>query len=139
MFNSVGAAEWLPFSEYDYIYYDGFVKDQDGKITDYSRKENTTEITFYNDPKDTSYTLPLYYYKGYTANLINKDNTAVPLELGRDEKGHIKVTNINKSGTIKVWYEGTNLQKYSRIITFLTLIGCIIFAGIKRIIDLLKG
>lgn len=62
--------------------------------------------------------LPLYYYKGYTALLNNEQ-----IPVSQSERGLVQIP-VDKSGDVKIHYEGTIIQKvswYTTIISILAL------------------
>lgn len=76
------------------------------KTTNLVRNNNIlsfTETTFYPDTLE----LPLTYYLGYTAKLNGQK-----IEVTESNNGLVQIP-IDQSGNIKVWYEGTKLQKIS--------------------------
>ncbi len=97
---------------------------------DYEKKDNTLYINFKNNESDSYLELPYIYYKGYSAYL--DDNK---LEVYEGVNGLVNV-NIDKkysNGKIKVFYEGTILQKVTKWISLLTLFICICFSIRKKI------
>lgn len=77
--------------------------------------------------------LPLFYYKGYTTYINNKEVTT-----NRSENGLILINNKDcLEGTIKVYYEGTIIQKISFLITLLTVVFLLIKSRILS--NKLKG
>lgn len=79
---------------------------QKTKTTNLVRNNNIlsfTETTIYPDTLE----LPLTYYLGYTAMLNGQK-----IEVTESNNGLVQIP-IDQSGNIKVWYEGTKLQKIS--------------------------
>lgn len=77
--------------------------------------------------------IPYIYYLGYSAYIVQDDESIVPLEVTKDSVGLVKV-NIpdNVSGTLVVFYNGTKIQKISYLISIFTIIGTCIYIIIKK-------
>lgn len=65
---------------------------------------------------ENSYILPLIFYKGYKATLNDED-----LKIEKSVEGLVEIKS-NKSGDVKVWYNGTVLQKIAFWISIATII-----------------
>lgn len=144
-YKDVGAAEWIPQGEngvtleqqIEYYMSHTTLTNQNGDNIDFSRKKNTVRIEFSNSSNDEYYILPLIYYKGYSATLIEEDGTKHTLDIGRDDYACIKVNNNQGiNGTIIVDYTGTSIQKVSYLISgstaILLLVGTPIYIGIMK-------
>lgn len=86
------------------------------------------DITKYSETEEDVYIdLPLIMYKGYKATL-ETDEGVTELSLSYAENNVIRV-NIGdvEEGTIRVWYEGTAIQKASFIITLISFGGVIVY------------
>lgn len=71
--------------------------------------------------------LPLIYYKGYKAELNSKD---IPIE--QSDNGLIQLL-VDESGSIKIYYAGTMIQKISWYITLVSiLVFCVFIYRTKR-------
>lgn len=70
--------------------------------------------------------LPLLYYKGYKATINNKETL-----VAQSSDGLVEI-NISESGDVKIWYDGTTLQRVSFVISILSLIGLITYIIISR-------
>lgn len=81
--------------------------------------------------KNTILEVPLIYYQGYAAYYMNESESGF-LEVSKSDNSLI---NINlkdiKSGSIKVFYNGTRLQKLSFYISLLSM-GMIIIYSVKK-------
>lgn len=78
---------------------------------------------------------PFIYYYGYVADITDEAGVVQPLEVRKSEKGLIEVVTEGKTGNIRVWYNGTKIQKISYIITitaFLFIISYGVYNVIKR-------
>lgn len=70
-----------------------------------------------NDEDNTYFDVPLIMYKGYKATLETENGISeVPLTYGENNRVRVYVGS-EKAGTIKVWYEGTIVQKISFIVS----------------------
>ena len=79
-------------------------------------KESSTE--------SLDYSIPLIYYYGYQAKLTDENGNTGPIPVTKDEIGLVRVNdNGLKSGTIRIAYEKTTIQKISELISLLTLVG----------------
>lgn len=76
--------------------------------------------------------LPLYMYKGYAA--MTTDGEYLPIV--KSENGLVSVEIGNSIGDIKVWYQGTLVQKISDLITLITIIS--LLCGYRIIIYKLR-
>lgn len=72
-----------------------------------------------NEPEKI--TLPLLYYKGYKATLNRKE---VKTEQSKD--GLLAIT-IPASGKVEVWYNGTTIQRFSLILSIISLLGLFVY------------
>ena len=91
---------------------------------EYSKRGTNVTINYKNNKKDDTYIdVPLFNYLGYKAEgakLTNSDNNLV------------RLLPNGESGTIKVCYGMTNIQKGSYIISFISLIGFITYIIIEK-------
>lgn len=89
----------------------------------WQRNESEIEIeVLQNANADSVLELPLYMYKGYTAEKESGENLLVK----KSENGLVSVEIDDYEGTIRVWYRGTLVQKISDYITFVALIALVI-------------
>lgn len=70
--------------------------------------------------------LPLLYYKGYKATLNGAD-----INVEQSKEGLLEIT-VPKSGKVEVWYNGTSVQRFSLIISLISLLGLLIYAYFNR-------
>ena len=78
------------------------------------------------------YSIPLIYYYGYTAKLTDKAGITAPIPVTKDGIGLVRVSDEGlRSGTIRVAYEKTMVQKISEMISLTTLI-IILFKSLRR-------
>ena len=91
---------------------------------DYEIKNNILYISFKNNNQDSYLELPFVYYKGYSAYI---DNKKIDTYEGINGLVNVNIDKNYSSGKIKVFYEGTILQKVTRWISILTLIVCLLF------------
>lgn len=79
-----------------------------------------------NPHEDGVLELPLYMYKGYMAKTAEGEI----LPVAKSENGLVSVEIDDRIGEIRVWYEGTLVQKSADIITFLTILSFLCGYGI---------
>lgn len=125
----VGQCEWLPeegdindieFGEPKYVLYEyGVLEGQKNKDGSYSFSPNGIA---------GKYIVPKYYYKGYSAMYI--DSAGIRHELGVEKNKDVGWTEVNLTGDetkVTVYYAGTAVQRYSLLITILSLCGMVVF------------
>ncbi len=72
-------------------------------------------------------TIPFVYYYGYVANITTKEGETYPIEVSKDKNGLVKIQiPKNLEGEIRVWYNGTKIQKISLIISVVSIISTIV-------------
>ena len=135
--NYVGAGEWLPLGVAEEI------TDLEAEMLVVSDRGDRKNLTtsgkykiFYNDKETESYQLPLIYYKGYEARLSEENGTETQLEIQMDDNAQVLVINQkDKQGKIYVHYAGTIIQKFSNIVSLISIIfviGYLVLNGKKR-------
>ena len=98
--------------------------DKKNKV-DYDREKYVSTITFDADNTSSYYEIPLIYYKGYSATIIEHGKTK-SLKVMQADNGKVKVVTNGKTGKVKVWYSGTTIQN----LTFpISVIGAVGFAS----------
>lgn len=123
--NCVGQGEWLPVSV-------------QGKVTDMRaagtvlldeerietiRKQGNVLFTA-SDDRMAEYEVPLIYYKGYKAILTDEDGQVQNLTVQESEHGLVKVMNkTGCAGEVSVFYQETVIQKSSKWLSILTILG----------------
>lgn len=70
--------------------------------------------------------LPLLYYKGYKATLNGAD-----INVEQSKEGLLEIT-VPKSGKVEVWYNCTSVQRFSLIISLISLLGLLIYVYFNR-------
>lgn len=136
----IGAEEWLPAG----------VKGKHLKKTDrnvvaddkvtIAYTEGYNEIVFSATEPANQYQIPLVYYKGYEAVITDEKGVTSQLPIMTDEAytGAMWVLNPDQiTGTVRVHYEGTVLQKVSMGISAVTILLLVIwyfksFAMLKK-------
>ena len=92
----------------------------------YITARDGTSIEFDVEGSEKYADLPLLYYYGYTAELLDADGNLTPVKL--DGEGENKVCRVYLSkvgkGTVRVWYRPTSLQNLSLGITVGSLVAC---------------
>ena len=86
------------------------------------------------------YQIPLIYYKGYCATISSETSDTCGLELLRTETDLIEVRKpAGYQGIIEIWYEGTVLQKVSKIITWCTIFLLLVMTGFVKYKEEITG
>lgn len=80
--------------------------------------------------------VPLIYYYGYVADIIREDGSVESLELKKDENAIVEVVTEGKTGNVRVWYNGTKIQKISYLVSAFS---ALLVVGILIIIRLRKN
>lgn len=138
--NSIGLGEYLPTGT-DKEKLAGTIpsveSNHNHKTEINSSKENGCFTLYFseNNAVNTYFDLPLIMYKGYKATLTtDKGTTEIPLDYGMNNLIRITIGS-EKAGTIKVWYEGTAVQKISFIVStasFGAVLGYLLIVSIKK-------
>ena len=121
--NYVGAGECLPLSidedVVNLIATEEVTSDSGERIL-FVRNKN--DYSFQVSEEFENYTLPLIYYKGYSAKVLCDDGSETELPVTQSENALVQVSNdTGSSGKIYVKYEGTTIQKVSSAITLGTI------------------
>ncbi|MDR2954599.1 MAG: hypothetical protein LBV43_05920 [Prevotella sp.] len=120
MFNDNWSAEYVPrkVPSIAYIKQRGdSVKTQNSNtiISDFNKKDGITVFHIETNVAE-KVELPLFYYKGYNAQIDNKD---IPVK--ESENGLVEIS-PEKSGNIRVHYTGTFIQKISLPISLIAIL-----------------
>ncbi|MBQ6517105.1 MAG: hypothetical protein IJI14_00200 [Anaerolineaceae bacterium] len=76
-----------------------------------------------SDEEPVSYSVPLVYIYGYTAELTDPHGNIRPIPVSKDKMGLILVSDEGETrGTIRIAYEKTTVQKFSELISLGTLV-----------------
>lgn len=99
---------------------------RDGVSYEFVRENGKCHIKVSDNPySDTSFELPLYYYKGY---VCIDQNTGDPVEVAPSSSKLVEVRlNGIRQADLIVWYRGTTIQKLGDIISALTLAALALF------------
>ena len=132
----VGNGEYLPANTSESkLYKRGDVVTSNSNNLKVSFVKDGTNMTieFYNNENNDTYIeIPLIYYLGYKATLINNGTKInLPIEKGTNNIIKIPLEGYT-SGIISVSYAGTTLQYISLALTIITLILLIMYIIIKR-------
>lgn len=96
------------------------------EINNYNRDKNTLLINISTHETD-SLELPLFYYKGYYAELNEKE-----IPIMQSDNGLIQIP-IDETGNVKVYYKGTATQKISWYITVISIfVLCIYIFAVRK-------
>lgn len=129
------AGEWLPETVTDtkaFMEQVNSAKDDKGEEVSFTRVKNTIEIE--SIPDSEYIDVPLLYYKGYGASLMNGDGSRTNLTVTDEgENGFCRVyLSDAQQGKLVVSYVGTTIQKISYVVTILTACGLIAFYLYQR-------
>jgi hypothetical protein len=119
--NNIGLGEYLPTQteKSQLSWYTPTTECNDFNVVFHSSRENgcfTLDFSE-NNGDNTYFELPIIMYKGYRASLETEDGVSeLPLTYGINNVIRANVGS-EKAGKIKVWYDGTAVQKTSFIIT----------------------
>ena len=94
-------------------------------VESHSRYKHVLNISI-NTQSTDSLELPLFYYKGYTALLNDKK-----LPITQSTHGLIQIP-VNETGDVKVYYEGTIIQKVNFYLSILSILCLIIYIWITK-------
>ena len=135
-----GGSEYLPveIKEVQKIYEMDPNKSYAGKSEIIGTKyPNSIYIFNKKNIEDEYITIPFTYYYGYVANIKTEKDDVYPLEVSKSEDGFVRLK-ISKDleGEVRVWYNGTKIQKISLIISVATIILTLVVLGIKIIKNL---
>ncbi len=127
---NVIAGEWLPLTVTDkdaLIEQSGRATGDGGQEVAFERYKN--ELSFTADKELEYVDVPFIYYKGYGAALEGKE-----LEIdGEGVNGLARVYTKHEEGKVKVSYEGTPAQRYSLMISLVSLIAALaLMIGINK-------
>lgn len=90
----------------------------------HTRKDNKIIVNYSENNFDNTYVeVPLIYYYGYTA--VDENNQEYKISKGHNNVIRVKIP--NKEGKITVYYKGTKIQKYSVILSIISIIGLLIY------------
>lgn len=119
---NAGDALYLPKGVSLSLYLDRgeiIIANKDEILYEWQREDGEIRIQVYENPcTDGVLELPLYMYKGYAARNELGEN----LNVIKSENGLVSVELDDSVGEIRVWYQGTLVQRISDIITFLTIL-----------------
>lgn len=125
---SIGLGEYLPseVSHYDYSLERGDevrCSDETVEIS-FERCDGYSQLSYEGLRGETTFEVPVYMYLGY--DVVNED-TGVSYEPVISDNGLVEFTvDDSESGTVKIYYEGTALQKISTWVSAVTLIGLVV-------------
>ncbi len=95
-------------------------------IKDLNKKNGILSFNIVNNNVDR-FELPLTYYKGYKA-VVNDKETMIT----QSKNGLIEIDNV-ESGSVRVWYDGTFIQKISTFISMLSfLLLCVYIFWVRK-------
>jgi len=104
------------------------IMNKKAQIMNFDRDKNILHIDVITNEPD-SLELPLFFYKGYAAQLNDKE-----IPVSESGNGLIQIP-VDESGSVKVYYKGTTIQKISWFTTIISIfVLCIyIFVGKRKL------
>ncbi|WP_156032770.1 hypothetical protein [Prevotella sp. 10(H)] len=126
----LNGAEYVPDrieSAYHILFRGDTIVSIDGKAKAENQQREKSVLNINVNTQDAdSLELPLFYYKGYTAEI---DNETLPV---RQSKNGLVQIPVDKSEDVKVYYKGTIIQKVSYCISILAIFALCIYIIIQR-------
>ena len=141
--DELGGCEYLPYTERVKYAEDTAIKFKDEYgvfveyypgyyVSDMKKYFSTGEFSTENVKDGTELLIPISYYKGYSAYILN-DGEWQQTEISYDEETkRLVVYAKDGNQTYKVTYTGTIVQKASLIISLLTIVGFVCFEITKK-------
>ena len=85
-----------------------------------------TSIEFDVDGEEKYADLPLLYYYGYTAEILDGEGSLTPVRIDGEGENNVCRVYLSKvgKGTVRVWYKPTSMQNLSLVVTAGSLVAC---------------
>jgi len=94
---------------------------------DFTRQDNQCRLVVFDNPyDDTTFELPLYYYKGYAAVDKNTGNYLDVLP-SKNKLATVSLNDSMREADLEIWYQGTFVQTLGNWLSGLTLLGLLIY------------
>ena len=126
--HEAGNAEYLPVNSdlEDLSLYN--IHDKEKNI-EFSQTGSRIEFEYNEENLDMDISVPLTYYKGYKANIVDVNGNKTELEVAKNDKnGHVLIKSEQKlTGKIIVEYKMTVIQAICYSITIITILILIIY------------
>ncbi len=126
--NQIGNSEYLPVNT-DLEDLDLYNINNKEKTIDFTQVGSKIEFEYNEKDLDLEINVPLIYYKGYKASIVDKNENKTELEVVKnDNNAHVLLKSDEKlTGRITVEYKMTAIQAICYSITFVALISLIIY------------
>lgn len=95
------------------------------EVVNYKKEKNILSANVNASGAD-ALELPLFYYKGYSAELNNNE-----IQIEQSDHGLVQIP-IHESGDVKVYYKGTVIQKISWYITIISIFALSIYIFVEN-------
>ncbi len=128
----VGNGEYKPYG----------LKQKDTKVhniadeeeIEFTRTSSRMQFEYTNKDDEMILHIPLAYYKGYIAYIEEKNGNITQLTLEEEPKTKNVIVKNDKiiNGKITIEYKMTTIQKIGYIITYITLIGLLLYIGVNK-------
>lgn len=105
-----------------------------GEEIEFTRISSKMEFEYINKEDEMIIHIPLAYYKGYVAYIEeeNENKTHLTVEAEPHTKNIIVKNDKILNGKITIEYKMTIIQKIGYIITYVTLLGLVLYIGINK-------
>ena len=120
LWNSIGGGtEYLPlgFNVAD-TGIQGCILTENFEKIPYEKVYNRFEF-FVSDKEQNILYVPLLYYRGYVADITDEQGIVSPLVVTESEKHLVEIDTEGKKGKVRVWYNGTRVQKISYLVSII--------------------
>ena len=130
-----GGQEYLPVeTDYDYLLENSFIVSTNTGAKTAIAKENFKGTFVLEDYYEATWAeVPFVYYLGYVSTITTPTGEVIPLQVEKSDNGLLKlIIPEGVYGIVNVWYDGTQLQEFSYIISVVTILCVCMFTGIYK-------
>ncbi len=130
-----GGNEWLPEdTDISKLTTPTTVYGENGSGIALNKKEGN-KISFLSNGRSVYFDVPLLFYKGYSAYLLDKENKKYELKIDKSINNNlVRVFNENRlEGTIHVFYKGTKIQYLSYTVNTISFFVLIVYVLIEKL------
>jgi len=143
LWNSIGGGcEYLPLeTNLEDLLYPQYIMADDEEKIECTKTFGRIEFIKTNSEQNLM-KVPLIYYYGYVADIIEENGIVTPLEVRKTENGLVEIITEEKIGKIRIWYNGTKIQKISYIVSifsFAIIVTYLLFKYIKLKFNFIKA
>lgn len=130
-----GGQEYLPTEvDYDNLLLNSYIACLDNNQQIPVSKDGIRTTAYVEKAYNATYIeVPFIYYLGYVSNITSPEGVVTPLAVEKSDKGLVKVIiPDNLYGTVNVWYDGTDIQRYSYFISLISVVIVCLSFGIYK-------